>query len=157
MEHPYGILTLQLRPQADALLRALEQRYEGADHEEAMVPLLDHCGFGPVGAAPSIDTAMHALVDEPHVDHLHPDAVIALAAAADGEALTERCFGREIAWVADPLDALLLQVQGSGRLRLADTQQVVRLAFAGHNDQPYQSVGRWLVDRGSDCLHSRRQ
>jgi rhamnulose-1-phosphate aldolase/alcohol dehydrogenase len=93
-----------LRPEGLAWLRldrvrALEQRYEGADHEDAMVPLLDHCGFGPVGAAPSIDTAMHALVDEPHVDHLHPDAVIALAAAADGEALTERCFGREIAWV----------------------------------------------------------
>lgn len=60
--------------------------------------------------------------------------------------------GREIAWVADPLDALLLQVQGSGRLRFADTQQVVRLAFAGHNDQPYQSVGRWLVDRGAFTL-----
>ncbi len=59
--------------------------------------------------------------------------------------------GREIAYVADPLDALLLQVQGSGRVRLiaADgSAQVVRLAFAGHNDQPYQSVGRWLIDQG---------
>ena len=42
---------------------------------------------------------MHALVDAAHVDHLHPDAVIALAAAADGEALTKECFGREVAWV----------------------------------------------------------
>jgi len=59
--------------------------------------------------------------------------------------------GREIAYVADPLDALLLQVQGSGRVRLiaADgSAQTVRLAFAGHNDQPYQSVGRWLIDQG---------
>ena len=59
--------------------------------------------------------------------------------------------GREIAYVADPLDALLLQVQGSGRLRLigADgSTQTVRLAFAGHNDQPYQSLGRWLIDKG---------
>ncbi|MEO5770564.1 MAG: MltA domain-containing protein [Burkholderiaceae bacterium] len=59
--------------------------------------------------------------------------------------------GREIAFVADPLDVLLLQVQGSGRLRLIDpsgSSQVVRLAFAGHNDQPYQSVGRWLIDQG---------
>ena len=59
--------------------------------------------------------------------------------------------GREIAYVADPLDALLLQIQGSGRLRLigadGSTQQV-RLAFAGHNDQPYQSIGRWLIDEG---------
>lgn len=59
--------------------------------------------------------------------------------------------GREIAYVADPLDALLLQVQGSGRLRLTDAQgrpQIVRVAYAGHNDQPYQSVGRWLIERG---------
>ena len=59
--------------------------------------------------------------------------------------------GREIAYVANPLDALLLQVQGSGRLRLIGPDgraQVVRLAYAGHNDQPYQSIGRWLIDQG---------
>jgi membrane-bound lytic murein transglycosylase A len=62
--------------------------------------------------------------------------------------------GREIAFVADPLDALLLQIQGSGRLRLqgadgrGQTVQTVRLAFAGHNDQPYASVGRWLIGQG---------
>ncbi len=59
--------------------------------------------------------------------------------------------GREIAYVADPLDALLLQVQGSGRLRLrgADGRvDIVRLAYAGTNDQPYYSVGRWLIDQG---------
>jgi membrane-bound lytic murein transglycosylase A len=59
--------------------------------------------------------------------------------------------GREIAWVADPLDALVLQVQGSGRLHLVEpdgTDHVVRLAFAGHNEQPYKSVGRWLIDQG---------
>jgi membrane-bound lytic murein transglycosylase A len=59
--------------------------------------------------------------------------------------------GREIAWVADPLDALVLQIQGSGRLRIAapdGTFRDVRLAYAGHNDQPYKSVGRWLIDQG---------
>jgi len=59
--------------------------------------------------------------------------------------------GREIAYVADPLDALLLQIQGSGRLRIGDGNgrvQTVRLAFAGHNDQPYVSVGRWLIQQG---------
>lgn len=63
--------------------------------------------------------------------------------------------GREIAYVADPLDALLLQIQGSGRLLLADAggqRRVVRLAYAAHNDQPYQSVGRWLVDQGAFTL-----
>jgi membrane-bound lytic murein transglycosylase A len=59
--------------------------------------------------------------------------------------------GREIAWVEDPLDVLVLQIQGSGRLRFTAAdgrQQTVRLAFAGHNDQPYRSVGRWLIDKG---------
>ena len=59
--------------------------------------------------------------------------------------------GREIAYVENPMDALLLQIQGSGRLRVTEPDgrvQVVRLAFAGHNDQPYASVGRWLVERG---------
>ena len=59
--------------------------------------------------------------------------------------------GREIAYVADPLDALVLQIQGSGRLRLQGSDgrmQTVRLAFAGHNDQPYASVGRWLINQG---------
>lgn len=66
--------------------------------------------------------------------------------------------GREVVWLADPLDVLLIQVQGSGRVRLLDeftpqgAPKVVRLAFAGHNDQPYQSVARWLVDQGAFTL-----
>ena len=63
--------------------------------------------------------------------------------------------GREIAYVADPLDALLLQIQGSGRLKLTESdgqQRLVRMAFAGHNDRPYRSVGRWLVDQGAFTL-----
>ena len=59
--------------------------------------------------------------------------------------------GREIAWVADPLDALVLQIQGSGRLRITEPDgrmQYVRLAYAGHNDHPYRSVGRWLIEQG---------
>jgi membrane-bound lytic murein transglycosylase A len=60
--------------------------------------------------------------------------------------------GNEIAWLRDPLDALLLQVQGSGRLSFVDEhdkpRELVRVAYAGHNDQPYRSVGRWLVDQG---------
>jgi membrane-bound lytic murein transglycosylase A len=59
--------------------------------------------------------------------------------------------GREIAYVADPLDALLLQVQGSGRVRITEPDgraNTVRLAYAGHNDHGYVSVGRWLIDQG---------
>jgi len=59
--------------------------------------------------------------------------------------------GREVAYLADPIDALVLHIQGSGRVRMTNpdgTTRVVRLAFAGSNEQPYQSVGRWLLDRG---------
>ncbi len=59
--------------------------------------------------------------------------------------------GREIVWVADPLDALVLQIQGSGRLRITEPDgsvRTVRLAYAGHNGQPYRSVGRWLIEQG---------
>src|SRR6266540_6151068 len=80
-------------------LRSLVDVYPGADREDEMVPAFDYCLHGKGGAAPSIDTAMHGLVEAPHVDHLHPDGCIALATAADGEALTKRCFGDRVAWV----------------------------------------------------------
>ncbi|MEU4449280.1 bifunctional aldolase/short-chain dehydrogenase [Actinosynnema sp. NPDC050801] len=80
-------------------LRALVDVYPGVDREDEMVAAFDYCLHGRGGAAPSIDTAMHGLVDAPHVDHLHPDSGIALATAADGEKLTERCFGDRVAWV----------------------------------------------------------
>ncbi|HEY6277522.1 MAG TPA: bifunctional aldolase/short-chain dehydrogenase [Streptosporangiaceae bacterium] len=80
-------------------VRALTGVYRGPGSEDEMVAAFDFCLHGKGGAAPSIDTAMHALVDAAHVDHLHPDAGIALATAADGEALTEACFGGRVAWV----------------------------------------------------------
>ncbi|WP_426506263.1 bifunctional aldolase/short-chain dehydrogenase [Dactylosporangium sp. McL0621] len=80
-------------------LRALTQVYPGIDREDEMVAAFDYCLHGRGGAAPSIDTAMHGLVEAPHVDHLHPDAGIALATAADGPALTKECFGDRVLWV----------------------------------------------------------
>ena len=80
-------------------LRALVNVYPGVEREDQMVAAFDFCAFGKGGAAPSIDTAMHGLVDAAHVDHLHPDAGIAFATAADGEALTRECFGDRVAWV----------------------------------------------------------
>ncbi|MFT7837972.1 bifunctional aldolase/short-chain dehydrogenase [Saccharothrix sp. BKS2] len=80
-------------------LRALVDVYPGVEREDEMVAAFDHCLHGRGGAAPSIDTAMHGLVDAPHVDHLHPDSGIALATAADGEELTRRCFGDRVVWV----------------------------------------------------------
>ncbi len=80
-------------------LRGLVEVYPGVDREDEMVGLFDYCLHGRGGAAPSIDTAMHGLVEAAHVDHLHPDAGIALATAADGEALTKECFGDRVQWV----------------------------------------------------------
>ncbi|GAA4495845.1 bifunctional rhamnulose-1-phosphate aldolase/short-chain dehydrogenase [Actinoallomurus oryzae] len=80
-------------------LRALVNVYPGVEREDEMVAAFDHCGFGKGGAAPSIDTAMHGLVDAPHVDHLHPDSGIAIATAADGKELTRRIFGDRVVWV----------------------------------------------------------
>jgi rhamnulose-1-phosphate aldolase/alcohol dehydrogenase len=80
-------------------LRSLVDVYPGAEREDEMVAALDYCLHGSGGAAPSIDTAMHGLVDARHVDHLHPDGGIALACAADGERLTKECFGDRVVWV----------------------------------------------------------
>ena len=91
---PAGLAVLRLDR-----LRALVDVYPGVDREDEMVAAFDFCLHGKGGAAPSIDTAMHGLVRAPHVDHLHPDSGIALAAAADGEELTRQCFGDRVAWV----------------------------------------------------------
>ncbi len=80
-------------------LRALVEVYPGLDREDEMVAAFDYCLHGKGGAAPSIDTAMHGLVDAPHVDHLHPDSGIAIATAADGERLTQEIYGDKVVWV----------------------------------------------------------
>jgi len=80
-------------------VRALKNVYPGLDREDEMVAAFDYTLHGTGGAAPSIDTAMHALVDADHVDHLHPDSGIAFATAADGEQLTAKAFGGRVAWV----------------------------------------------------------
>jgi rhamnulose-1-phosphate aldolase/alcohol dehydrogenase len=91
---PAGLAVLRLDR-----LRALADVYPGIEREDEMVAAFDYCRHGSGGAAPSIDTAMHGLVDQPHVDHLHPDSGIALATAADGEKLTAECFGDRVVWV----------------------------------------------------------
>ncbi|MFK4297293.1 rhamnulose-1-phosphate aldolase/alcohol dehydrogenase [Arthrobacter sp. GAS37] len=80
-------------------LQALKSVYPGVEREDDMVAAFDYCLHGKGGAAPSIDTAMHGLVDAAHVDHLHPDSGIAIATAVDGEALTSKIFGNRVVWV----------------------------------------------------------
>jgi rhamnulose-1-phosphate aldolase/alcohol dehydrogenase len=91
---PTGLAALRLDR-----MRALVDVYPGVEREDEMVAAFDYCLHGKGGAAPSIDTAMHGLVDAPHVDHLHPDSGIAIATAADGEQLTRAIFGDAVVWV----------------------------------------------------------
>lgn len=80
-------------------MRALVNVYPGVEREDEMVAAFDYALHGKGGAAPSIDTAMHGLVDAKHVDHLHPDSGIAIATAKDGEKLTKKIFGDKVVWV----------------------------------------------------------
>jgi rhamnulose-1-phosphate aldolase/alcohol dehydrogenase len=80
-------------------LLGLEKRHRGRAHEDELVPLLEHCIFARNPRPPSIDTALHAFVPQNHVDHVHPDAVIALAACEYGEALVRDVFAGEVGWL----------------------------------------------------------
>jgi rhamnulose-1-phosphate aldolase/alcohol dehydrogenase len=80
-------------------LRALKKLYRGVEHEDEMVAYLPHCTFNLNARAASIDTPLHAFVPKPYVDHMHPDACIAIAAAKDSKALTQKIFGNEIGWL----------------------------------------------------------
>jgi rhamnulose-1-phosphate aldolase/alcohol dehydrogenase len=80
-------------------LRSLKNVYEGLEDEDRMVGLFDHCIYDLESKAPSIDTPLHGLLPFRHIDHLHPDALIAVAAAKDSEAITKEIWGDTMGWV----------------------------------------------------------
>ncbi|MDR7268956.1 rhamnulose-1-phosphate aldolase/alcohol dehydrogenase [Pelomonas saccharophila] len=80
-------------------LQALKKRYRGLAHEDEMVDYLPHCTFNLNPRAASIDTPLHAYIPKAHVDHMHPDAIIAIAACADSRRLTEVIFGGQLGWL----------------------------------------------------------
>ncbi|MBD1428637.1 bifunctional aldolase/short-chain dehydrogenase [Sphingobacterium litopenaei] len=80
-------------------LRNLEKVYRGIEHEDEMVELFNHCIFDLSSKAPSIDTPLHGFLPFKHIDHLHPDAAIAIAAAKDGKQITADLFKGTIGWV----------------------------------------------------------
>jgi len=80
-------------------LESLKGLYRGLEHEDEMVGYLPHCTFDLNPRAASIDTPLHAFIPKAHVDHMHPDAVIAIAASLDSERLTKEVFGGEIGWL----------------------------------------------------------
>jgi rhamnulose-1-phosphate aldolase/alcohol dehydrogenase len=80
-------------------LLALQAVYGGPADEDRMTALYPHCTFNLNPRAPSIDTPLHGFIDRPHVDHMHPDAVIAIAAAEDSRLLTKKIYGEEVGWL----------------------------------------------------------
>jgi rhamnulose-1-phosphate aldolase/alcohol dehydrogenase len=120
-------------------LRALVDVYPGVEREDDMVAAFDYCLHGKGGAAPSIDTAMHGLVDAPHVDHLHPDSGIALATAHDGEQLTRECFGDRVVWVPwrRPGFQLGLDIAAAAR----DNPQAIGCVLGGHGITAWGATG----------------
>lgn len=79
--------------------RSLTNVYRGLEYEDEMVELFNHCIFDLNSKAPSIDTPLHGFLPFKHIDHLHPDAAIAIAAAKDGKKMTQELFGGKIGWV----------------------------------------------------------
>ena len=80
-------------------IRGLEARFRGIEFEDEQVTQLNECLVEPRGASPSIDTPLHAWLDHPHVDHVHPDALIAFATARDGRRLVDEIFGDAVGWL----------------------------------------------------------
>jgi rhamnulose-1-phosphate aldolase/alcohol dehydrogenase len=89
-----GFATLDM-----ARFRSIRAAYAGPAMEDDVVALYPHCTFGLNPRAASIDTPLHGLIGHPHVDHVHPDAIIAIAASGDGEAMTRDIFGDDIGWL----------------------------------------------------------
>jgi rhamnulose-1-phosphate aldolase/alcohol dehydrogenase len=111
-------------------MRRLADVYPGVEREDEMVAAFDYCLHGKGGAAPSIDTAMHGLVDAAHVDHLHPDSGIAVATAVDGEELTAKIFGDRVVWVAWRRPGFQLGLD-IAKIK-ADNPQAIGCVLGGH-------------------------
>ena len=111
-------------------LQDLKKIYRGLEYEDEMVNLFNHCIYDLDSRAPSIDTALHAFLPFNHIDHLHPDALIAIAAAKDGEKITQELFDGELAWVPwqRPGFDLALQLEKA----LADNPGIRGIVLGGH-------------------------
>lgn len=149
---PAGLAVLRLDR-----MRALENVYPGVEREDEMVAAFDYCLHGRGGAAPSIDTAMHGLVDAAHVDHLHPDAGIAFATAADGETLTTAAFGDKVLWVPWRRPGFQLGLDIAAVKR--DNPHAIGCILGGHGITAWgdtsdeaEANSRWIIDTAQAYL-----
>lgn len=138
-------------------MRSLVDVYPGIDREDEMVAAFDYCLHGKGGAAPSIDTAMHGLVDAAHVDHLHPDSGIAIATAKDGEQLTKEIFGDRVVWV--PWRRPGFQLGLDIAAIQAANPQAVGTVLGGHGitawgdtSEEAEANSRWIIERAQAHL-----
>lgn len=141
-------------------MRALVDVYPGVDREDEMVAAFDYCLHGTGGAAPSIDTAMHGLVDAAHVDHLHPDAGIAIATAKDGEKLTATIFGGKVVWV--PWRRPGFQLGLDIATIKAANPQAIGCILGGHGltawgdtSEQCETNSRWIIDTAQAYLDTK--
>lgn len=111
-------------------LLGLEAHYSGPDDDDKMVGYLPHCTFNLNSRAASIDTPLHSLLPFAHVDHVHPDAIIALAASSGGEAATQEIWGGKIGWLGWKRPGYTLGVQLRDYVRA--NPQVEGVMLAGH-------------------------
>ncbi|MET3807377.1 rhamnulose-1-phosphate aldolase/alcohol dehydrogenase [Nakamurella sp. UYEF19] len=135
-------------------VRALDGVYRGVDFEDEMVGFFPFCAFGTGGATPSIDTPMHGLVHYDHVDHLHPDAVIAIACAADGEALVEKIWGGTVAWVPWKRPGWEL---GRAMAALAKDPKVIGAVLGGHGLTAWGSSSDEVEERNLRIISGAQQ
>jgi rhamnulose-1-phosphate aldolase/alcohol dehydrogenase len=140
-------------------LRSLEQRYRGIEFEDEMVALFQHCIFDLDSKAPSIDTPLHGFLPFRHVDHLHPDAAIAIAASKDGKRITEELFGGSIGWVDWQRPGFDLGLKLRECLRSSPGIQGIMLGSHGlftWGDTAYESYIRTLtvIEKCAEFLES---
>ena len=138
-------------------LNAIRALYRGIEHEDEMVGYLPHCTFNLNPRAASIDTPLHAYLPYRHVDHMHPDAVIAIAASARSKELTQECYGDEIGWLPwqRPGYELGLQLEAIAR----DNPQYKGVVLGGHglftwadDDRECYELTLDVIQRGQDWL-----
>ena len=141
-------------------MRALVDVYPGLEREDEMVAAFDYCLHGTGGAAPSIDTAMHGLVDAAHVDHLHPDAGIAIATAKDGEKLTKKIFGDKVVWVPWRRPGFQLGLDIAAIKE--KNPQAIGCILGGHgitawadSSEQCEKNSRWIIDTAQNFLDAK--
>lgn len=145
-------------------LRMLPAVYPGPEREDEMVDAFAYCLHGKGGAAPSIDTAMHALVEAAHVDHLHPDSGIAIATAKDGKALTQKIFGNKVIWVPWRRPGFQLGLDIAKLKR--DNPDAIGCILGGHGitawgnaSEESERNSRWIISEAEKYIrkHGRKE